>query len=139
MFSVGALGYGLLEIVWRGHTHWSMTVAGGICFSSLGVLSEKCKKTGLLLKGVFGGLLITTVEFLFGIVFNIILKKGVWDYSKLPFHILGQICPRYAGLWTLLSIGAVPFAGKLRQRIGNKKTDKRGTLNGLSAQNLGGN
>ena len=32
LFSFGALGYGLIEILWRGHTHPSMLTAGGICF-----------------------------------------------------------------------------------------------------------
>ena len=26
----GALGYGLLEISWRGWTHWSMLLSGGL-------------------------------------------------------------------------------------------------------------
>lgn len=117
MFSVGAIGYGLLELLWRGYTHWSMPVAGGICFSAFGVLSERLGKARLLIKGLLGGALITTVEFVFGIVFNVILKKGVWDYSKMPFHVLGQICPRYTGLWTLLSIPVFPFAGKMYRRL----------------------
>ena len=32
VFSIGAAGYSLLEILWRGNTHWTMTLAGGICF-----------------------------------------------------------------------------------------------------------
>ena len=32
LFSIGAMGYGLIEILWRGYTHWSMLTAGGICF-----------------------------------------------------------------------------------------------------------
>ena len=30
LFSIGAMGYGLIEILWRGYTHWSMLTAGGI-------------------------------------------------------------------------------------------------------------
>lgn len=138
MFSVGAFGYGLLEILWRGHTHWSMPIAGGVCFSSFGLFAQKLKKAGLLLKGLAGGAFITAVEFLFGVFFNLILKKNVWDYSNLPFHLFGQICPRYAGLWALLSTAVMPLAGKLYRQLGTEKNYKRGDPNGFSVQNLGG-
>ena len=32
VFSIGAAGYSLLEILWRGNTHWTMTLAVGIGF-----------------------------------------------------------------------------------------------------------
>ena len=38
LFGIGALGYGLIEILWRGYTHYSMLTAGGICFCFLGHL-----------------------------------------------------------------------------------------------------
>ena len=41
LFSIGAVGYGLIEIIWRGYTHWSMLGAGGICFMFFGGISEK--------------------------------------------------------------------------------------------------
>ena len=42
LFSIGGLLYGLMEISWRGHSHISMFVAGGICFLLLGLtIKEK--------------------------------------------------------------------------------------------------
>ena len=35
VFSIGAAGYSLLEILRRGNTHWTMTLAGGICFMGI--------------------------------------------------------------------------------------------------------
>lgn len=32
LFLFGGAGYGLIELIWRGHTHPSMVVTGGICF-----------------------------------------------------------------------------------------------------------
>ena len=32
LFPIGSAGYGLVETLWRGHTHWTMLVAGGVCF-----------------------------------------------------------------------------------------------------------
>ena len=30
MFLFGGFGYGLIEVLWRGRTHWSMVLCGGI-------------------------------------------------------------------------------------------------------------
>ena len=121
LFSIGAVGYGLIEIIWRGYTHWSMLGAGGICFMFFGTLSEKFKKAGLFIKSLIGSTFVTAVEFIFGIVFNIILKKNVWDYSKMPMNIGGQICMLYSCLWVLLSLVCIPFAGKVNKRLQKQK------------------
>ena len=117
MFSIGACGYGLIEVLWRGYTHWSMLGAGGICFMIFGSISEKLKKASLLVKSIAGSAAVTAVEFVFGIVFNIILKKNVWDYSKMPLNIGGQICPLYSFLWMLLSLVCIPFASRVKKRL----------------------
>ena len=31
VFTAGGLGYGGLELLWRGRTHWSMLLCGGVC------------------------------------------------------------------------------------------------------------
>ena len=121
IFSVGAIGYGLLEILWRGYTHWSMLIAGGICFSAFSHIGNKMKKTTILIKGITGGLFITFIEFLFGVIFNIILKLKVWDYSKLPFNIAGQVCLLYTVIWSLISMLCIPFASFLSDKIVSKK------------------
>lgn len=50
-----------------------------------------------------GSAAITTVEFLFGCVFNLGLGMKVWDYSSEAFNIAGQVCARYSILWFFLS------------------------------------
>ncbi len=117
LFSIGAVGYGLIEIIWRGYTHWSMLGAGGICFMFFGTLSDKLKKAGLFVKSLIGSGFITAIEFIFGVVFNIILKRNVWDYSKMPMNIIGQVCMPYSCLWVLLSLVCIPFAGKVNNRL----------------------
>ena len=51
-FVIGALGYGFIEILWRGHTHLSMLAAGGICFAVFGKISRALKRINLLYKAI---------------------------------------------------------------------------------------
>ena len=50
---------------------------------------------------------------LLGVIFNLWLKMDVWDYSYMPFHILGQICPMFTLMWAGLAIVFLPFADAL--------------------------
>lgn len=86
-----------------------------------GTISEKFKKAGLFVKSLLGSTFVTAVEFIFGVVFNIILKKNVWDYSKMPMNIGGQVCFPYSCLWVLLSLVCIPFAGKINKRLQKQK------------------
>ena len=131
-FSIGAAGYGLIEILWRGHTHWSMALAGGISFLGLSKLSDLMKNKDRFLKAVAGSGLITSVELIFGLIFNVVLKKAVWDYSNMPFNIGGQVCLLYSFFWMILSLLFIPLADKINKRL-------KGGKNGFFTQNLGRN
>lgn len=113
VFAVGAVGYSAIELLWRGHTHWSMAVAGGICFSLITDIERKFPNIRYLYKCIIGSLSITAVEFGFGVVFNMWLNKNVWDYSGIKFNILGQICLLYTVLWGFLTATALPLSKKL--------------------------
>ncbi len=117
IFSIGAVGYGLIELVWRGYTHWSMLTAGGFSFLGLARISKVMKKASLLKKAFAGCFIITAIEYIYGIVFNVILKKKIWDYSKLPLNLNGQICILYSFFWIILSIIFIPFADKLQKHF----------------------
>jgi len=110
LFGIGGLTYGIIEILWRGHTHPSMISAGGICFVIFSKIGEKMRNTTLFFKAIVGSFIITFIELIFGVIFNIILKKNVWDYSKMPLNFLGQICALYSFFWFVLSLIGIPFA-----------------------------
>ena len=40
LFLIGAVGYASIEIIWRGRTHWSMIIAGGLCFILFSLVAE---------------------------------------------------------------------------------------------------
>ena len=41
LFSFGGIVYVLIEMLWRGYSHWSMFILGGICFVLLGLINKK--------------------------------------------------------------------------------------------------
>ena len=96
--------YFLFETLWRGYSHWTMFVLGGLCFVLVGGLNEFLPwEMSLLLQMLCGGLIITLGELLTGAIVNLWLGWNVWDYSALPGNLWGQICPQYSLLWVLLS------------------------------------
>lgn len=113
VFAVGSITYSVIELMWRGHTHWSMSVAGGVCFSLITAIEKKFPEIKYFYKCIMGSLAITTVEFAFGVVFNLILNKNVWDYSNLKYNLLGQICLLYTVLWGFLTALALPLSKRL--------------------------
>ncbi|MBE6786971.1 MAG: hypothetical protein E7537_01330 [Ruminococcaceae bacterium] len=117
LFPIGALGYGLIEILWRGYTHPSMLTLGGFCFVLFSKIGEKWRNAGLFFKGFIGSSVVTFLELIFGLIFNIFLKKNVWDYSKMPFNFKGQICLLYSFFWGILSVIFIPFATRVKERL----------------------
>ena len=116
LFVVGAALYSVIEILWRGFTHWTMGVAGGVCLCGIYGINESVCKRSKIGKLALCAVLITVVEFLFGVVVNLILKLNVWDYSNRRFNLLGQICPLYTVLWFLISAPAVALCDMIKNK-----------------------
>ena len=57
--------------------------------------------------GVICTVAITATEFIAGCILNLWLGLGIWDYSNVPFNILGQVCLAFSGVWFALSIFAI--------------------------------
>ena len=109
-FILGAVGYGAIETIWRGHTHWSMMIAGGLCFVLFSIVSEIMRQKNILMKALVCALGVTAIEFVFGLIFNLWLKMGVWDYSHMPLNLLGQVCPIFTVIWAGLAVCFLPLA-----------------------------
>lgn len=106
--AVGGLLYVGIELLWRGHSHWTMFLLGGLCFVLIGRLNETLPfGTPLFQQMVLGAALVTAAELLAGLVLNRWLGLHVWDYSAMPLNLWGQVCAPYAALWLLLAAPAV--------------------------------
>ena len=134
VFLLGGTLYTLLEMLWRGYSHPSMTVVGGICFLCIHMINRTVTRGGVgrfIVKCVLCGAVITLVELISGIVLNLWLGLDVWDYSSVPMNFLGQICAGYSAAWVLVSIPALWLCGLIEKFFGlieygekHEKTEK---------------
>lgn len=121
--TIGGLIYVLLELIWRGYSHWTMFLLGGTCFVLLGLINEILDwDTPLTLQMLIGCTVITALEFITGCVVNLWLGWNVWDYSDLKFNILGQISLFSSIGWYFISLVGITLDDWLRYRLfGEKK------------------
>ena len=103
LFSFGGIAYGIIELLWRRYTHWSMVVTGGTCFTVLYNIFKCMNKIKMWKKCIIGSTVITSAELVAGYAVNIKAGLNVWDYSDKPLNFKGQICLYYSILWALLT------------------------------------
>ncbi|HHV32785.1 putative ABC transporter permease [Caproiciproducens sp. LBM24188] len=108
LFLTGGTIYPTLEIAARGRTDFSMAVAGGLCLCLIDqICNNRIKNEPIFIRCAAGSAIITSVEFIIGVIVNIVLKMDVWDYSAMPLNILGQICLPFSLLWFVATIPAM--------------------------------
>lgn len=108
LFAIGGIFYLIIELLWRGCSHWTMFLLGGTCFTLLGLINEFYDfSIPLVLQMFFGMCIITALEFITGYIVNIRLGMNVWSYADLPYNILGQICLPYMILWFFMSAACI--------------------------------
>jgi len=103
-YTVGFVGYTLIEVIWRGFTHPSMSFTGGACFLLFYLLIDKMPHLTLNKKCILGAFIITAIEFVVGCVVNIKWGLNVWDYKDMPANLYGQICLPYSLMWYIITI-----------------------------------
>ena len=110
IWCTGGLIYGLIEIMFRGYTHWTMILLAFIISIPLDAFNERIGWDWPMWKqAIVGGTIVTAAEFVVGCIINLWLGMHVWDYSNMQFNILGQICPQFWLAWCALSAIAIPI------------------------------
>lgn len=117
LWLVGGCTYYMIEVIWRGYSHPSMVVLGGICFVCVGLLNNVLPwSMHIEYQAGIGAAIITLLEFITGCIVNSILKWDVWDYSELPLNVLGQICLPFSLIWFVLSIAIILLDDYIRYK-----------------------
>ena len=112
---IGGTTYFSIEMLWRGHSHWTMALVGGVCFILIGAINEYLPwDLGMIQQAFIGASIVTAVELIAGLILNVWLKLGIWDYSNMPFNLWGQICLPFFFAWLALSIVAIVIDDYLR-------------------------
>ena len=106
LFTTGGTLYFAIEILWRGYSHFSMFLCGGLCFAGIYLINCICYRIPCVIRWLFGAVFITVIEFWCGVAVNLILGWEVWDYADLPFNLLGQVCLPFTFFWFFLCIPA---------------------------------
>ena len=117
LFLIYGFMYYIIEVLYRGYSHWSMFILGGLCGVVIGLLNERNKDISIWKQGLYGAIIVTILEFIIGYIVNILLGWNIWDYSDVPFNFLGQICLPFTIIWFILSIVCVYLDDILREKL----------------------
>lgn len=122
IFVMGTL-YMVLEGLWRGWTHISMLVVGGLSAFLIGRLNQHPKfyDKKMWQECLIGTIIILVLEFTSGCILNLWLHLDVWSYANVPFNLLGQICLPYTLLWFMLVPACIYADDYLRYKLFQEK------------------
>ena len=91
---LGTLGgtlYYSFEMIFRGFSHWSMFLLGGVClvfFAQQGIWTGW--REPLWKQVIWCAVFVTSCEFITGIFVNKVMHWNVWDYTDQPFQLMGH-------------------------------------------------
>lgn len=71
----------------------------------------------LIAQAGISALAVIATEFVAGLILNVALGLGIWDYSNMPGNIMGQICPQFALLWFIVSIIGIVLMDWMRYAV----------------------
>ena len=108
----------ILEFLWRGRSHGSMFLLGGLCFLLVGGGAMKFSKIPVPVRPLLGAGVITALELATGLLVN--RDYGVWDYRDQLFQFQGQICLAFSLLWVPVSLAAMELYALTQKKLCRK-------------------
>lgn len=141
LWTFGGALYFLIEVAWKlftGHPEdisWTMLVLAAIVCIPLDLANERmpwCMP--IWQQAILGGLCITAAELAVGLILNVWLGMNVWDYSRLPLNLWGQISLMWSMVWVIMGGLGIVFLDWLRYWLYNEtkphyclwRSEKRG-------------
>ena len=124
MWTWGGAAYFLLEVAYktaRGvpeRISWTMLVLAAIlCIPIERAGAEMPWDVPLWMQAAGCAVLVTATELIAGLILNVWLGLGVWDYSDLWGNLWGQICPQFAAIWWGLCLVFIPVFDWMRYAV----------------------
>ena len=124
MWTWGGAAYFLLEVAHktaRGEPErisWTMLVLAAIlCIPIERAGAEMPWDVPLWMQAAGCAVLVTATELIAGLILNVWLGLGVWDYSDLWGNLWGQICPQFAAIWWGLCLVFIPVFDWMRYAV----------------------
>lgn len=124
LWTWGGAVYFLMEVAWktfRGEPErisWTMLVVAMLLTIPVERAGAELPWTcPLWLQALACAALATVTELLAGLIINVWLDLGVWDYSQLPGNLWGQICPQFFLLWWALCFVFIPIFDWMRYAV----------------------
>ncbi|MCM1158563.1 MAG: putative ABC transporter permease [Bacteroidales bacterium] len=125
LFLVGGFAYFYIEILFRGFSHFSMIICGGLAFIFCGLINQLTHfRISLITQMILSSVIITGLEFITGYIVNLKLGWNVWDYSGMPYNLFGQVCLAYSIIWLFLSLACIFFDDLIRWKIFDEEKPK---------------
>lgn len=116
--------YFFIEVVWKtSHSRpemisWTMLLLAIVLAVPLEQFEGELPwDMPLMAQSTICGLSITVVEFMAGIVISVWLGMGVWDYSAMPWNIMGQVCPQFLVMWVALAAVGIVMLDWMRYGV----------------------
>ena len=125
-FCLGAVYYaveGLFHLFTNdGWANVLMLPIGGFCCVAVGGINQipMFYRLNIIFQSLIGMVIVTLVEFVSGCVLNLLLDLNIWNYSKLPLNILGQVCLLFSVIWFFLMPAAIWLEDMLRFKLWNE-------------------
>ncbi|HBA64187.1 MAG TPA: hypothetical protein DCZ20_10060 [Lachnospiraceae bacterium] len=123
LFALGGCIYYSVEILFRGFSHWSMFILGGLalwfCTWQGLLVSWQDPLWRQMLRSI---LFVTALEFITGLIVNKYYHLAVWDYTDQPFQLFGQICLPFTILFSGLCAVGILLGAFLVHTLYREKT-----------------
>lgn len=121
IFITSGLIYTVLEMLWRGYSHWTMFICAGVCGIVMMGINDGLLKfdTDFRVQVLVSALLCTAAELIFGLIFN--SDFTIWDYRDMigTIHFLNdQINIFFILIWGIISVFGLPFLDWMQWRLG---------------------
>lgn len=124
----GGTLYFIAEVAWKlangrpDAISWTMLVLAAIICIPLDLINERLPwDMPLWVQAIIGGFGITAAELVAGLVLNVWLGLGIWDYSHLSLNLWGQISAVWSILWILVAGAGIVLFDWLRHWLYNER------------------